>query len=162
LRFIGHLFAIVLAVIVATIAAGVVVAMGIWGPQWHSLSGDIGERIYFWGTVAIAASFTGAMGLLPMAVLIALAESLKIRSLIVHLAAGAVLLLTGYYSSGAITASYEESIDRPPPPVSRAAEVAAAAGVAFGFAYWLIAGRNAGRWRERRVLPPSLPPQAAP
>ena len=26
----------------------------------------------------------------------------------------------------------------------------------------LIAGRNAGRWRERRVLPPSLPPQAAP
>jgi hypothetical protein len=42
-----------------------------------------------------------------------------------------------------------ESIDHPPPPISREAEIAAAVGVVFGFTYWLIAGRNAGRWRGR-------------
>jgi hypothetical protein len=30
-------------------------------------------------------------------------------------------------------------------------EVAAASGAVFGLVYWLLAGRNAGRWRERRA-----------
>ncbi len=97
-----------------------------------------------------ASSFTGAVGLLPAAILIALAEAFKIRSLLAHLAAGAVLLVAGYYASGLAPPSYEESIDHPPPPISRAAEIVAAGGAVFGFAYWAIAGRNAGRWRERR------------
>jgi hypothetical protein len=162
MAFIGHLFAILFAVFFASIAAGIVIALGVWGPAWPGLSGDAGELFFFWGTVAIGAGFTGGMGLLPLAVLIVLAEAFKVRSLLIHLVAGAAFLLLGYYGTGAITASYEESIDRPPPPRSHVVEVAAAAGVAFGFVYWLIAGRNAGRWRERRVLPPSLPPQAAP
>jgi hypothetical protein len=29
-------------------------------------------------------------------------------------------------------------------------EIAAAAGAVFGLVYWAIAGRKAGRWRERR------------
>jgi hypothetical protein len=157
MAFIGHLFAIVFGVFLASLVAGIAIALGIFGPDWHSLSGDIGERVYFWGTVFIASSFTGAMGFLPMVVLITLAESFKIRSLLVHLAAGAALLLLGYF--GSVARPYEESIDRAPPPVTRAAEIAAAAGIAFGFTYWLIAGRTAGRWRERRT-PPPLPPEA--
>jgi hypothetical protein len=43
----------------------------------------------------------------------------------------------------------EESIDHPPSPISRGAEIAAAAGAVFGFVYWAIAGRSAGRWRDR-------------
>ena len=66
----------------------------------------------------------------------------------IHAAAGAAILLLGYYSAG-FSRSYEESIDHPPPPISREAEIAAAVGVVFGFTYWLIAGRNAGRWRGR-------------
>jgi hypothetical protein len=58
------------------------------------------------------------------------------------------LLVLGYYASGP-SSSYEESIDRPPPPISHDAEIAAAAGVAFGLAYWALAGRKAGLWRER-------------
>jgi len=162
MAFVGHLFAILFAVLFASIAGGIVIALGVWGPAWHGLSGDAGELLFFWGTVAIGAGFTGSIGLLPLTVLIVLAEALKVRSLLIHLVAGAAFLLLGYYGTGAITASYEESINRAPPPRSHVVEVAAAAGVAFGFVYWLIAGRNAGRWRERRVLPPSLPPQAAP
>ena len=51
---------------------------------------------------------------------------------------------------------YEESIDHPPPPISREAEIAAAAGVVFGLVYWVIAGRKAGRWRERSAPMPNL------
>jgi hypothetical protein len=32
----------------------------------------------------------------------------------------------------------------------RELEIMAAAGIVAGFVYWAIAGRNAGRWRERR------------
>jgi hypothetical protein len=44
-----------------------------------------------------------------------------------------------------------ESIDHPPPILPHAVEIGAARGIVFGFVYWLIAGRNAGRWRERRA-----------
>jgi len=96
--------------------------------------------------VFFASSFTGAVGLLPLVILIAIAESFKIRSLLVHALAGAALLVLGYYGSG-LSNRYEESIDHPPPAISRESEIAAAAGVLFGLVYWAIAGRQAGRWR---------------
>lgn len=84
-----------------------------------------------------------------MLILIVLAEAFKVRSLLAHLAVGAAMLALVYVGSGLAPPSYEELIDYPPPPISRDVELAAAAGAVFGFAYWLIAGRNAGRWRER-------------
>ncbi len=149
MAFLGRLIVIVFAVMLASVATGMAIAIGVLGPQWHGLTGDVGERVVFWVTTFIAAAATTATGLLPLAILIAIAESFKIRSLLVHAAAGAALLLLGYYGSG-ITSRYEESIDHPPQPVSREAEIAAAAGVVFGLTYWALAGRNAGRWRERR------------
>jgi hypothetical protein len=147
--FLGRMIVIVFAVMMASMAAGMAIAMGVWGPQWHSFSGDFVERGMFWGTAFIGAAVTGAIGLLPLAILITLAESFKIRSLVANMAAGAVMLLLGYYGNGLAPPSYEESIDRPPSPVSREAEIAAASGAVFGLVYWAIAGRNAGRWRER-------------
>ena len=135
--------------IIASLAAGAAIAYGIIGPAWNADFGPFGEGIGFTVAMFFASSFAGAVGLLPAAILIALAEAFKIRSLLAHLAAGAVLLVAGYYASGLAPPSYEESIDHPPPPISRAVEIVAAGGAVFGFAYWAIAGRNAGRWRER-------------
>jgi hypothetical protein len=149
MALLGRIIVIIFAVMVASVAAGMAIAMGLLGPEWHGFTGDVVERASFWVLVLFGASFTGAVGLLPLAILIAIAEALKIRSLLANALAGAVMLLLGYYSSG-INHSYEESIDHPPPPVSREAEIAAAAGAVFGLVYWAIAGRNAGRWRERR------------
>lgn len=151
MSLLGRIIVIVFAVIVASIAAGIALAFGILGPQWHA-AGDPGERVMFWGVAFIGGAFTGAVAILPLAVCIAIAETFKIRSLLINTLAGAALLLAGYYGSGLARPSYEESIDAPPPPISHETEIAAAAGAVFGFVYWLIAGRNAGRWRERRTV----------
>jgi hypothetical protein len=148
MSLLGRIFVILFAVIVASIAAGTAIAIGIVGPQWHA-AGDPAEGFMFWGVAFIGSVFAGAIAILPLAICIAIAETFKIRSLLINTLAGAVLLLTGYYGSGLARPSYEESIDAPPPPISREAEIAAASGAVFGFVYWMIAGRNAGRWRER-------------
>ena len=148
MAFIGRIIVIIFAVMVASLTAGMAIAMGLLGPEWHGFTGDVGERTGFWLVTAFGASFTGAVGLLPLLILIAIAETFKIRSLLVHAAAGAAMMVLALYGSG-LSNSYEESIDRPPPPISRGAEIAAAAGAVFGLTYWAIAGRKAGRWRER-------------
>lgn len=151
MSLLGRIFVIIFAVIVASIAAGIAIAIGIIGPQWQGTSSP-GEHALFWGIAVAGGAFTGAIAVLPMAICIAIAETFKIRSLLINTLAGAVLLLSGYYSSGLAPPSYEESIDAPPPPISRETEIAAASGAVFGFVYWLIAGRNAGRWREKRAI----------
>ena len=146
MSLIGRIIVICFAVMLASVAAGIAIAMGVLGPQWHSVSGDAGERVVFWGTAIFGTTVIGAAGLLPLAILIAVAESFKIRSLLANALAGAALLLLGYYSSG-LANRYEELIDHPPPPISREAEIATAAGAVFGLVYWAIAGRKAGAWR---------------
>lgn len=149
MSLLGRLFVVAFAVFVAMLAAGMAIAIGLLGPNWHGFTGDIGERVGFWVLVFFGTSFTGAVGFLPVVMLIALAEYFKIRSLIVYAAVGALLLVLGMV--GGVNVSGEESIDRPPPVVSRPMEIAAASGAVFGLVYWLLAGRNAGRWRERRA-----------
>jgi hypothetical protein len=150
MALIGRFIVILFAIFVATLAAGIAIAVGVLGPQWHAFSGDFSQRADFWVAVFFGTGFAGAVGFLPAVILIALAEAFKVRSLLVHLVVGAALLVAGYYASGLAPPSYEESIDHPPPVIPRTVELAAAAGAVFGASYWLIAGRNAGRWRERR------------
>ena len=146
MAFIGHLFVIAFAVMLASLAAGMVIAAGLLGPEWHGLTGDPVERFGYWTVVVFASGFTGALGFLPLVIGIAIAETIKLRSLLAYALVGAGMMLLGYYGAGFLK-SYEESIDHPPPPISREAEIAAAAGAAFGLVYWAIAGRKAGAWR---------------
>src|ERR1035437_8178976 len=127
----------------AALAGGIAAAIALLGVEVHVIGPDPLEHAFFWGTAAFASGVTVLVGFLPILIAVVLAEAYSIRSLLIHAAAGAAILLLGYYRS------YEESIDHPPPPISREAEIAAAVGVVFGFTYWLIAGRNAGRWRGR-------------
>jgi hypothetical protein len=152
MSLLGRIIVIVFALIVSSIAVGMAIAVGLLGPQWHAFSGDVGDRVTFWGVAFFGSVLTGAVGLLPLLILIVLAEAFCIRSLLINTAAGAALLVAGYYGSGIAQPSYEESIDNPPPAIPRQVEIAAAAGAVGGFVYWFIAGRNAGRWRDRGRL----------
>jgi len=147
LALIGRILVILFAVWLATIATGIVISIGLLGPQWPALSGDPTDRVVFWGAAFLASGLTATLIFLPMLIAVILAEVFSLRSLLIYAAGGAAVMLLAYQGVG--FGRYEESIDRPPPPISREAELAAAAGAAFGLTYWLIAGRKAGRWRER-------------
>jgi hypothetical protein len=146
--FVGRIVVILFALFMAAAMAGIAAAVALLGAEMHMLGPDPAEHVFFWGTAAVASGATMLVGFLPILIGVVLAEAYRVRSLLVYALAGAAILLLGYYGAG-FTSRYEESIDYPPPPISREAEIAAAVGVVFGFTYWLIAGRNAGRWRER-------------
>lgn len=148
MALLGRIIVIFFALFMATAMAGIATAIALLGAELHMIGADPVEHVFFWGTAAFASGVTVLVGFLPILIAVVLAEAFSIRSLVIQAAAGAAILLLGYYSAG-FTGSYEESIDYPPPPISRQAEIAAAVGVVFGFTYWLIAGRNAGRWRGR-------------
>lgn len=144
----GRIIVILFALWLATMAAGIVWSIGLLGAQWPALSGDPADRVVFWGAAFIASGITASLLFLPMLIAVILAEAFSVRSLLVHVF-GAVALVLLVYQGAGLGRSGEESIDRPPPPISREFEIAAAAGAVFGLIYWLIAGRKAGRWRER-------------
>jgi hypothetical protein len=148
--FIGRFFVILLALWLATMAAGIVWSVGLLGATSSTVSGNVGDDIVFWGAALIASGITATLLFLPTLIVVAIAEAFSIRSLLIHAMGGAVLFLLAYQGLG-FGRPGEESIDYPPPRISRPAQVAGGAGVAFGFVYWLIAGRNAGRWREKRM-----------
>ena len=54
MALIGRIIVICFAVAVSSLAAGMAIAMGLLGPQWHAFSGDVGERFVFWGTASSA------------------------------------------------------------------------------------------------------------
>ena len=146
MTLIVRVFVILFAVWLATIAAGLVMSIGLLGTQLSG-SADPVDRFVFWGAAFVASGMTATLIYLPMLIAVVLTEVFALRSLLIHAAGGAAIMLLAYQGAG--FGRYEESIDRAPPPISREAQIAAGAGVAFGLTYWLIAGRKAGRWKER-------------
>ena len=148
MAFLGRTIVIIFALFMAALAAGIAAAIALLGIEMQVVGTDPVGHVFFWGTAAFASGVTIVAGFLPILIAVVVAEAFAIRSLLIQAAAGAAILLLGYYGAG-FARSYEESIDSPPPPISRQAEIVAAVGVVFGFTYWLLAGRNAGRWRGR-------------
>ncbi|PVB61586.1 translation initiation factor IF-3 [Labrenzia sp. 011] len=84
----------------------------------------------------VGASVIGATVLVPAAVLIVLAEAMRLRSLVFHVAAaGGLAFLIWTLGSETGTTDW-----RPGSPV------VLAAGFMGGAVYWLIAGRKSGTW----------------
>lgn len=144
MSLLGRIVVIFFAFLVASVAAGIAITIGLLGSDWPALQGDPVARGGFWVVTAIGSSFAGAVGILPLFLLIVLAESFRLRSALLYAVAGVVVLLLGFYGLGF---GVEESIDQVG-PISPGAELAAAAGAVFGFVYWAIAGRNAGKWAQ--------------
>jgi hypothetical protein len=145
MALIGRLFVILFALVLSAVAAGIVTTIAYLTFAVQQLTADPIEHIFFWSLATFGAGMTVFTSFVPTLIAIALAEALRIRSALVYALAGAALMAAGYYSAG-FGWSYEESIDRAPPPISRAAEIAVAVGAVFGLTYWAVAGRRAGAW----------------
>ncbi|MEJ2377392.1 MAG: hypothetical protein P8Y71_19010, partial [Pseudolabrys sp.] len=95
MALLGRIFVVIFAVLVASLATGVAIAIGLLGPEWHGVTGDAFERGTFTGVVVVGAVATGAVSLLPLAILIAIAEALKVRSVLIYALAGLGLIMLG-------------------------------------------------------------------
>jgi len=143
---IGRIVVIILAFLTANAAAGVTIAAALLGPEWPAFSGDIEERAGFWVLAFFAAGASGATVILPLFLLVVLAESCRLRSVLLYAVAAGAVMVFGYFQSG--FAEHDAASARF--PVGHEVTIAAAGGIVFGFVYWLIAGRKAGAWRAGR------------
>jgi hypothetical protein len=141
----GRIIVIAFALIVAIMAAGVTIAIGILAPDWTWMDTDPVERVTFFVASFFATSFVGATAFVPALLLIVLAEAVRMRRLLYYGVAGAVVGLTSYFGSD-VSLRLENTTDVA--PVVHPLQLAAAAGIVGGLVYWLFAGRNAGRWRD--------------
>jgi hypothetical protein len=163
-HFIVRLFAILFGVFIAMLAAGMFLSFGLFAGAFSefftelqlTLNGDpyqaeeTGDLVTL--LVVIAGFFTSfhvmSLAALPSAIAIAIAEMMRWRGLTLNLVlGGAVALFTGLSLYG----SAREGL-----PSDGTLVVLLATGFIAGFFYWLIAGRNAGKWlgETSSKLPP--------
>ena len=145
----GRILVIVFALIVAIMAAGITLAIGIIAPDWAGVDSDPFERISFFIISFFATSFVGAVAIFPALVVIVISEAARLRNFLYYGVGGALVGLASYYGSD-VSMRLENTTDVA--PVGNSLQLAAAAGIIGGLAYWLVAGRNAGRWRDPRAV----------
>jgi hypothetical protein len=149
MALIGRIFIDIFAFFVACLAAAAVIAFSFLWP-------DLGEasltedRSILGLLVGVSSIVVVASAMGPGLVLIAIAEGFGIRSVLFYACAGAAIALFLYYGIGFGTGISE----RAQPTEGffvRELEIMAAAGIAAGLVYWLIAGRRAGAWRSSEL-----------
>ena len=147
MNLIGRIIVVFIAFAIAILAVGVALTIGIIGPDWFGSAGEADpfERLQFFVLAFFATSFVGYFSLLPAFLLIVLAEGARLRSFLYYGVCGALIGLMSYYGSN-ISMQLENTTDISPVPFSM--QLVAASGIIGGLVYWLIAGRNAGRWRD--------------
>ena len=147
MSFFGRIIVIIFGLLVAIIVAGITLAIGIVLPEWATMDSDPIERVIFFFAAFFATSYVGAVAIFPAALVIVILEAARMRSFLYYGIGGALVALASYYGSD-ISVQLENTTDVT--PVANTLQLAAAAGILGGLAYWLIAGRNAGRWRGPR------------
>jgi hypothetical protein len=132
---------IFLGYVLACIAASLILTIGTLTPQWDDFTALGMQSVAVWAVVMVFAAVIGAIAMMPAFLVIALAEAFAWRSSLIYAALGGALALA--LSFGLDFAGYSSD---PGGPLVREREVLAAAGIAGGFVYWLLAGRKAGSW----------------
>lgn len=144
MTWVARLLLIVAASLLASFAAGAVLVAAVLLPEWSDLPLEASPGGRLATVVTFGAIFLSGFALLPALVLIALGESLSIRSLLFYALGGALIAALLYFRL--------RGWDTLPLRVNgfarRELEIMAASGIVAGFTYWAIAGRRAGAWRS--------------
>lgn len=145
----ARIMLILLAYLFACFAASGVLTLGTLSQDWsdfNRLGADDPQlqSIAVWTVVVLGGFVIAAVAFLPTLIAVVLVEGLALRSMVIYGVLGALLALALAY--GLDFAGYvvvRDSAD------GRQHEVLAAAGIAGGLVYWLIAGRRAGAWTQK-------------
>src|SRR4051812_29248522 len=99
MSLVGRMFVILFSLILAIIAAGLALALGVMLPDVVTVTTDPVEHFTFFATSFFATGFVGYVAFVPALVLVAIAETFDIRSIFYYAIAGAAIGLFAYYGS---------------------------------------------------------------
>jgi len=153
----GRIVVILLGMCLAALAAGAVVVLAVLFPEWSELALGPFDETGVGLVLAFGLIFVSGVALVPALIVVLITEAFGIRNALAYAAGGAL--------SGA--ACYLGLVPFDPDTLSfvgiirRDLEIMTGAGIVAGVVYWMVAGRNAGRWREAPPVPPVAPPPPA-
>src|SRR5215471_8733404 len=157
MALIGRLIVILIGFLASCLVGGMIVVMALLFPEFSDLgAGPVDE-----GTIDILLGFgfifISGFALLPAMIVVAISEAFYIRSALAYAVGGALVGLACYLG----LVPFDTETLRFNGIVRRHLEIMTGAGIVAGLVYWLIAGRNAGRWRlPPRPPVPSHPPSS--
>ncbi|HEY0235380.1 MAG TPA: hypothetical protein VGC86_10075 [Afipia sp.] len=153
MSLIGRLFMIAFGFLLACFAASVVVLFGLLFPEMElqtlDLDASVANAVLGFGFLLVS-----GFALVPALVVVLLTEAFYIRSMLAYAILGGLAGLGAYLAFipfDTVTMTFNGI-------VRRHLEIMTGAGILGGVVYWIIAGRNAGFWRQ--PLTNARPPQA--
>jgi hypothetical protein len=160
MALIGRLFVILFAFLAACLVAGMIVIGAVLFPEFTDLGiGNIDPAVNV--VIGLGFIFISGFALLPALLVAAITEAFYIRSVLAYAVGGALVGAACYL--GLIP--FDPDTMRFDGIVRRHLEIMTGAGIVAGLIYWMIAGRNAGAWRERLTAkrqPPPVPSNLRP
>jgi hypothetical protein len=155
MALIGRLFIIFFGFLAACLVAGVMVVGAVLFPELS----DLGTGSIDQGALDIMLGFgfifVSGFALLPAMIIALITEAFYIRGALTYAVGGGLVGLACYLG----LVQFDTETLRFEGIVRRHLEIMTGAGIVAGLVYWMIAGRNAGAWREprRALVPPPMP-----
>ena len=161
MALIGRLFVILFGFLAACLVAGMIVVGAVLFPEFSDLGNGPIDPNALNVVLGFGFIFISGFALLPAMIVVAITEAFYIRGVLTYAAGGGLVGLACYLG----LVPFDTETLRFDGIVRRHLEIMTGAGIVAGFVYWMIAGRNAGAWREPRQplrLPPPLPAHSPP
>ena len=154
MALIGRLFVILFGFLASCLVAGMIVVVAVLFPEFS----DLGTGPVDQGALNIVLGFgfifISGFALLPAMVVVAITEAFYIRGALSYAVGGGVVGLACYLG----LVPFDTESFRFEGIIRRHLEIMTGAGIVAGLVYWMIAGRNAGAWRQPPRPLPSPPP----
>src|SRR3954471_13672314 len=158
MSLIGRLFVILFGLLAASLAAGAIIVGAVLFPAFSDFADGPIDPSALNIVLGFGFIFVSGFALLPALVVVAITEALHVRNALAYAVGGGLVGVACYLG----LVPFDPATLRFDGIVRRHLEIMTGAGIVAGMVYWLIAGRNAGAWREpRRILSPA-PPQPPP
>jgi phosphotransferase system glucose/maltose/N-acetylglucosamine-specific IIC component len=160
MALIGRLFVIAFGFLAACLVAGMIVVIAVLFPEFSDIGTSGLDQSVIQVLIGFGFIFISGFALLPAAIVALLTEAFSIRSVLAYAIGGALVGAACYLS----LVPFDTESWRFDGIVRRHLEIMTGAGIVAGLMYWVIAGRNAGAWREppSRRPPPPLPSGSRP
>jgi hypothetical protein len=161
MALIGRLVVILFGFFAACLVAGMIVVAAVLFPEFTDLGTGPIDSSALNVVLGFGFIFISGFALLPALIVVAITEAFYIRSVLAYAVGGGLVGLACYLG----LVPFDPETLRFDGIVRRHLEIMTGAGIVAGLVYWLVAGRNAGAWREPpRPLrpPPPLPSHSRP